>query len=347
MVRVHEFCRLATSPAPQGAACQGLKPAARCSGVILCHPLWLVLGMVTAGVPSARGENVLRIVLDPTRVTIQAGDRPVLQYRYAVVPYKPYVEQIPSPGGIQVLRDSPFDHKHHHSLMFAVAVDKVNFWEETPAAGRQAHKGFSRMDLVTQAGVERAVFTENLDWINPRESRVLLQESRTIETYQAADLGASLATWRSRFTLPPGKASADVSGSEYFGLGVRFLQSMDTGGAFVNADGKTGVAGTNAARSAWCAYSAKADGKPVTIAVFDHPTNPRYPATWFTMDKAFAYLAATLNLAKEPLVVKADKPLELQYGVAVWDGTIAAEPIRKLYERWVALLTPPPSRSQR
>jgi len=114
---------------------------------------------------------------------------------------------------------------------------------------------------------------------------------------------------------------------------------MDTGGRFINADGKPGVAGTNAARSAWCAYSAAAGGKPVTIAMFDLPANPRHPATWFTMDSHFAYLAATLDLSKQPLVVQAGKPLELTYGVALWDGQIEAEPIEKLYRRLVAWAT--------
>ena len=43
---------------------------------------------------------------------------------------KPYADQLFSPAGVQVLRDSPLDHKHHHGLMYALAVDGVNFWEE-------------------------------------------------------------------------------------------------------------------------------------------------------------------------------------------------------------------------
>ncbi len=73
---------------------------------------------------------------------------------------------------------------------------------------------------------------------------------------------------------------------------------MDRGGRFVNADGKSGVDGTNDARSAWCAYTAEADGKPVTAAMFDHPANLRHPATWYTMNKPFVYISGTLNLSK-------------------------------------------------
>jgi hypothetical protein len=122
-----------------------------------------------------------------------------------------------------------------------------------------------------------------------------------------------------------------LTGSTYFGLGMRFVVSMDKGGQFVNADGKTGVSGTNNARSAWCAYSASADGKPVTVAMFDSPGNPRHPATWFTMDQGFAYLSATLDLSRQPLTIEPGKPLKLRYHVAVWDGKVDAAKIAAVY----------------
>ena len=45
----------------------------------------------------------------------------------------------------------------------------------------------------------------------------------------------------------------------------------------------------------------------------------------------FAYLSATLNLYKEPLEIVADKPLELAYGVALWDGEVSSEKIEAMY----------------
>jgi hypothetical protein len=86
----------------------------------------------------------------------------------------------------------------------------------------------------------------------------------------------------------------------------------------------------------WCAYTAKADGKRVTVALFDGPTNPRHPNKIFTMSPPFAYLSATLNLWKEPLVLKAGETLKLNYAVALWDGDIAAAQIESLYRSWTA-----------
>ena len=77
-----------------------------------------------------------------------------------------------------------------------------------------------------------------------------------------------------------------LSGIHYYGLGMRFLTSMDNGGRFFNADDKPGdvIGGDQRLTpTKWCAYTAKADGKPVTVAIFDHPANLRHPAKLFTM----------------------------------------------------------------
>jgi hypothetical protein len=53
------------------------------------------------------------------------------------------------------------------------------------------------------------------------------------------------------------------------------------------------------------------------------------------MTSPFAYLAATLNLYKEPLEVNSDKPLVLRYTVAVWDGRIDKSKIDQVYRLWI------------
>ena len=73
--------------------------------------------------------------------------------------------------------------------------------------------------------------------------------------------------------------------------------------------------------------------------MFDHPGNVRHPATWFTMEKPFAYISATLALHKEPLKIMAGKPLVLRYGVVLWDGQVRPEQIEKAYGLWLEWLS--------
>ena len=289
-------------------------------------------------------------------LSVLDGERLVMNYHCAElglstadVLMKPCVDKLFTPAGVQVLRDSPSDHKHHHALMFAAAIDGANFWEETRGAtgvatsGVERHKAITEMKSTVRDGVARAGLAEELEWLVPAPYKLLAIERREIQVIQAADLGATLLDWRSRLQPPPGKDSMTLtSGHHYYGLGMRFVQSMDEGGRFFNADDKTGeiVRGDERLTPAkWCAYTAKADGKPVTVAIFDHSQNPRYPARMFTMSKPFAYLSATRNEWKEPLEVKADKPLELTYGVALWDGEVDKATVEKLYQRWLQLST--------
>ncbi len=311
------------------------------------HPSWqpgaaavTLLAVLMAGAAPASAEPGLRCEKGKATLAIFAGDRLLVRYQFLANPYKPYVDRFVSPGGINVVRDSPADHKHHHGLMFAISVDGLNFWEEHQTPGKQVDRGTSPVTIDREAGLQRASFTQKLDWIDPRNDALYLQEERVLEVYQADDLDASLLSWQAALAVPAGKSSVTLTGHRYFGLGVRFLQSMDDAGHFQNADGKTGVAGTNLVRSAWCAYTARADGKLVTLAMFDHPRNPRHPAKWYTMGERpgeFAYLANTLNLKQEALVLPAGAPLEVRYGVALWDGEVDAGRIDRVYQRWLAL----------
>ncbi|NQT01934.1 MAG: PmoA family protein [Planctomycetes bacterium] len=281
-------------------------------------------------------KNPMRITTEENVVSVHTDQRVLLRYCYENVPFKPYVQQLFSPRGVNVLRDAPSDHQHHHALMFAIAVDGVNFWEEQQAPGRQAHRSFSNIRIDKRG--DGASFTEQLGWVNPRSQELLLKEHRTIKVYQPKDFEATVLSWQSSFAVPSGKKSVTLTGSHYFGLGMRFLKSMDTGGQFRNAEGKIGevVRGDERlVRADWCAYTAKANGKVVTVAMFGHPDNLRHPTQWFTMTKSFAYLSATLNLHREPLKVLSGKPLALCYAVAVWDNRVENEQIENVYKWWV------------
>ena len=292
-----------------------------------------LLGVFLAGALSAGAQEPLEITSDEAVVTVKTADCPVAAYQFQPKPRKGFLDQLLSPAGVNILRDAPADHLHHHGLMFAIAVDGVDFWSEHEQCGYQKHAELADVKAYRRHGQSWCTFAQQVDWVGPDAEALLLKEARTIDVCRMSDGGPTVVTWQARLEPPPGKSSVTITGSPYFGLGMRFVESMDKGGKFVNADGKTGVEGTNDVRSAWCAYSAAADGKPVTVTMFDCPANPRFPATWFTMDSAFAYMAVTLNLSKEPLVIESGKPLELRYAVALWDGQIDPDRIEKLYRQ--------------
>ncbi len=291
---------------------------------------------------SAAVSNETRITIaqeDEKSIVIKANGREILEYRCLQSPNKPYVRKLFTPGGVQILRDSPGDHKHHHALMFALKADGVDFWSEQPGNGIEKSRSIEGLKSSTQNESGRAGFTQNLDWLDPRGNKPLVEEMRQVESFISPKLDATLISWRTTLEPAADKKSVTLSGDHYFGLGMRFVTSMDEAGEFLYADNKKGevVRGSEKLTPArWCAYQSKAEGKPVTVAMFDSPENPRHPNKFFTM-RPFAYLAATLNLWKEPMTLKTGEPLKLSYGVAVWDGHVDAAEIEKTYQQWVSL----------
>jgi hypothetical protein len=297
---------------------------------------------------AGQAQQPCQLIMDANNIWIRAGESPMLQYRYRGVPFKPYVKELYSPGGVNVLLDAPHDHLHHHGLMFAVGVDGENFWEETPTAGRQNHMAFEDVYVGKHfispfVGLPAARLKERVSWRDATSQSRLL-ERRTIGVRQTSTPGtsalATVVTWTSELRVPEGKQMATLGGSHYFGLGMRFPRSMDGTGQFLNADGKEATIFRGEERlvqSNWCAYQVMAEGRRVTVAMFGNCGSRRRPTTWFTMAKPFAYMSATLGLHEEPLEIRSPLPLILMYAVAIWDRHVSPVQIDAYYREWALL----------
>ena len=256
-----------------------------------------------------------------------------LEYRskldYLPTTFKPYVIKLTTPSGINILRDAPLDHIHHHGLMFAIKVDDVNFWEEFDPKEYGRQETVSIEEAVTESNGHKEKKVEStLIWLDGNGQSLML-EKRTITAYLTGE--ATVLDWISVFTLPPGNEKAILGGNEYHGLGMRFIESMDKGGKFFASSG----AGKKEGRLTpcrWMAYTAKADDKPVTLAVFDAKDNPRsmLAYTMGEVDNEFGYFSATANLYRESVTLTPEKPVTFHYKLVLWDGEKTSKEIEKL-----------------
>jgi hypothetical protein len=271
-----------------------------------------------------------------------SAGKPILEYRSAEEAYKPYVSKLYTPSGVQVLRDSPADHVHHHGLMFALGVNAVNFWEERPggqaltAIGRQRGGEVQCRPVSEDHSARILILTQALDWVDG-EGRALLRERRELTARRERGAKILWLTWNSRLVPAVGQGAVVLNGQRYFGLGMRFIEDMDRGGTFLFADDRSAEpieTNENLIHASWCAYAAKANDQPVTVAMFSDPANRRHPARWFTMREPFAYLSATLGLDQRPLELPAGEVLELSYGVVLADGGLGSDEIQALYDTW-------------
>ncbi len=290
--------------------------------------IWVYLFCLSIVAPLDAQED-LTINIQEDALKIESVNQSLMVYQYAGVPFKPYVQKLFSPSGRNILRDAPEDHLHHHGLMFAVNLNGVSFWAETDVDGKQIHQAFHD---VKSGDDNSAKFCETLLWFDPK-NKILAHELRTIHVQHLAKHKANVLTWET--SLVPASTSAEVGGSHYYGLGMRFIESLDKVGRFFNSDNDQGEifrGDERLAEADWCAYSATGDF-PMTACMLNDPQNSK-PATWFTMPSPFSYLSATVRYHEKPFRITQTKPLKLRYAVALWDGIFNNDQIEALYQDW-------------
>lgn len=299
----------------------------------------LVIAALAAGtvpgaaqVPLPTGD-ALRIKIDAEFATVSAGARVILRYRYEHDP-RPFLEALYTPKGVPLLLEAPTEHAHHRGLMYAATVNGVNFWSDAAQVGKIVHQTIHAGNPRMNAG-----FMQDLEWRSP-EGKSLLAEHRTVwvwGTQPVVDAGAVLFDWRMVLEPAPGAADVELTDDRDAGLGLRFVTAAEQDVQFIAAQTPTSAESQSATVYAghWCAYTANTGGKPVTVALFDHPGNPR-PATWLAATTPYQRLAATLALHEHPTKLKAGESLRLVYGVAAWDGRIEPARIEQLYQLWLS-----------
>jgi hypothetical protein len=256
--------------------------------------------------------------------------QPVATYLARANPHKPYLLELRSPQGHQILRDSPADHVHHHGLMFALVANGTNFWEEHLRPGREE---------TTSVTADGPALCSALLWRDD-EGTPLLEETRELLVV-ADDDDATALTWRT--ALAPTGADVTLTGAHYHGLGLRFVPSFDGALSFLHPAGAESTAVRGSERlgtGAWAACTGAVDGHEVTVVMMSHPDN-RPSTRWFTMVTPFAYLSATADGWQHAVPIAAGRTLEFVFGVLVLDGHHGRYRIEACYERWLAATRAP------
>lgn len=270
-------------------------------------------------------------------------NRPILVYAFAANPYKPYVKELYTLSGKNILADSPPDHLHHHGLMYAIAVNGTYFWQETAATGIQKPIGpVSREIGTTKGGLPQASVTHVIYWLDKggRDStnpaNALLVERRTLTvTVDEQDQEVSLQ-WDARFQVGDSAKRVVLSGDNYNGLGMRFRQELDPFSTHRNSrngpDLRTAAHDVSQAR--WSAVTFSVPSHPISVALFGDPVNPRGDAHFFTMVKPFTYLSATQGIDTKPLEYSQGDIFNLSYLVTVHPEAKASDFFHRRAARW-------------
>jgi hypothetical protein len=270
-------------------------PATICS-ILICSTFAPTAARADEGatVKIAQLDNHLEVTL---------GGKPFTSYWYAKRDDRPYVRPfffpVMAPGDVPVTSDQyplveiqkvpKADHPHHQSLWVSHGdVNGVDHWSLAKGADspKQRHVKFSRIDADG--------FVESLQWEN-NDHQPMLDETRTVRFIAYPDGGRAIDI-ASAFTPIDGPVTFGDT-KEAGLMAVRLATSI---AAHPTLSQSTGASGEGAAgekacwgkAADWCDESGLIDGKPFGVAVFDHPANPRRPATWHV--RAYGLLAANI-----------------------------------------------------
>ncbi len=214
-------------------------------------------------------------------VAVQIDGKPFTTLHFADGP-KPYLYPVIGPTGDPVTRDYPMketegetkDHPHHRSWWFTFgSVNGIDFWAETPTAGRIFQ---TKIETLESGPVMGRIRTLN-DWVAPT-GKVVCTDVREIRVYRISsgrlvDFDVTVRALDEPVTFGDTKEGM---------MGIRVASSMDVDrgqGHILNSRGrKDGDAWGRPAE--WVDYCGPVNGKTVGIAVMDHPSSFRHPTYW-------------------------------------------------------------------
>ena len=242
------------------------------------------ISVFLAAVVVFAATDAVEVRNDPERhtVEIRADGQLLTAFRYGPeFAQKPVFYPILSRDGAMINRELPFiaksgettDHPHHQSLFFGYGnVNGLDFWS-TVNGERIVFDAI----LGTRSG-DTGELDFAADWQDP-QGRPVARE------YRRVTFGASGDAWwmDHDITVSALDEVLHFNDTKEGLLGLRLADALrEEGGtgAYESAFGLKGTAAVWGKRAPWVALRGEVDGKPVTIAIDEHPESCGYPSYW-------------------------------------------------------------------
>jgi hypothetical protein len=307
-----------------------------------------------------------------SKVDVLVDGQLFTSYLYPTTIQKPVLYPIRTATGQAITRGFPLeptpgervDHPHHVGLWFNYGdVNGLDFWNNSDAipAERAASYGtiVHREIRGTESGAGKGALDVTMEWVN-NEGKALLREDTRFEfgaegNERTIDRITTLTALDETVTLTDNKEGV---------LGLRVTRALEHPATrpeiFTDASGKAtevpvlnneGVTGNYRSsegiegeavwgtRGKWNSLSGIVEGAPVTVAIFDHPSNTGYPTYWHS--RGYGLFAAnplaprSMTEGKEEALVVTLAPSEsiaFRHRIAVIAGEATPEQLEAEYQ---------------
>ncbi len=296
------------------------------------------------------------------KISVEIDGKPFTDFYIGAESAKPYLHPLRAADGKVVTRGFPMvtdipgeahDHPHHRGLWFTHGdVNGYDFWaneeSQTSTGKGKGRVVVERVDKFA-TGKKSGTVSASFAWKIP-SGETLLLESRKMTFYS----DPQLRTIDFDITLSP-QQEVRFGDTKEGMFAMRLAAALEEEqpkdiaepkrtGKMVNAQNKSSEKNVWGKRSEWVDYSGKIDGAAVGVAVFDHPSNPRYPTYWHA--RAYGLLATNIfglhDFERDPsrdasLTIRPGQPLRFRYRVIIHPGDVNSGGIRDAYESWIAM----------
>ncbi len=275
----------------------------------------------------------------PGRAEISLDAKPLTAFHYDRKWDKPFLYPIRTVSGIVVSRGWPVeprageqqDHSWHRGIWWGHGdINGEDFWREKPdkSTSRLVSDGVPKasgesldikLAMITSKGTRIGTVTHRYTF-RKEGSDVLIEAAITV----TADAGQSL-----RF-----------GDTEDGGFGIRLSDEFrqDRGARLINSEGLSTTEQIWGKPARWTEYSASVGGRPVGVAIFDHPSNPRYPTRWhargYSLNAANPFALGHFTDDKKndgSYTLAAGQKLRLLYMVVIHEGGSAPQLLEKRF----------------
>ena len=258
-------------------------------------PLLALTSLILA--PLASAEVTLKE--DGDKVTVQIDGQLFTEYHFKGENlHRPYLYPIIGPTGAGMTRNWPMkevageeaDHPHHMGLWYGHRnVNGTSFWENSAKGntplGKIAHDGFVKI----QSGADQGSLQAKDKWIIEGSNEVVCTDERTLTFHQTKE-GPMIDFV---ITITAGEKDVTFGDDKDGTMAIRLAETMRVDkpkakgekttpvgeGHIVTSEGKKDKDAWGT-RAKWCDCYGPVEGKTVGVAMYDHPSNPRFPTWW-------------------------------------------------------------------
>ena len=299
------------------------------------------------------------------RIDVAIDGKPFSAFYYGPETPKPYLHPLRAPDGTIVTRGYPMesipgeqtDHAHHRAVWFSHGeVNGFDFWANEKTQTPREKKGAIVLDAIRGVRVmgkggkrgNNGSIRARFLWNAPdgaallAEDRVMIFRGASKDRIVDFDVTLTAAAEKVHFGDTKEGTFAVRVATE---LEERHLRAkgIPRTGKIANAEGETTEAATWGKRSAWVDYAGSIDGRPLGIAIFDHPSNPKHPTYWHV--RGYGLFAANVfgehhfhadDSRDGGITLAKGETLRFRYRILIHMGGTAAAKVGRKYDRWAA-----------